>query len=165
MPAAPLPKQENKRLRKLRALNVLDSAPDEFSNAVAFAAAAIADTPIAAISLVDERRQWFKASFGLDIAQTPRDVALCSYTVLDSTRPLVIGDARLDPRFSDNPLVLGELRVHFYAGFPIVVDGQAVGALCVIDHHDRTLEPRQLQRLETLAEGVAAWLAGSEQKE
>lgn len=164
MPAAPLPSDEQRRLHKLHALAVLDTAAEAFSDAVTLAAAAIANVPVAAISLVDGQRQWFKGSLGLDMEQTPREVAFCSYTILDASRPLVVGDAQLDPRFSDNPLVHGDLRVRFYAGFPIVVDGHAVGALCVLDDHSRTLEPQQLQRLTTLADGVAAWLAGFRQK-
>ncbi len=165
MPAAPYPKDERRRLQTLQTLQVLDTPPEAFSDAVAVAAATIANTPIAAISLVDEQRQWFKGSLGLEPEQTPRDAAFCSYTILDANRPLVVSDARLDPRFSDNPLVLGDLRACFYAGFPIVVDGQPVGALCVIDDHCRSLDPAQLERLTTLANGVAAWLAGYRQYE
>lgn len=159
MRAAPFPADETRRQRTLAALGVLDTAPEAFSQSVAAAAAAIANVPAAAVSLVDTDRQWFKGSCGLGLSQTSRDVAFCAYTILD-TRPFIVADARLDERFADNPLVTGEPYVRFYAGFPLTVEQRRLGALCVIDDRPRTLTAGQIEQLSRLAEGTAAWLAG-----
>ena len=158
MPAAPIPRDEASRKRTLDALNVLDTLPEAFSDAVSTAAAAIANVPISAISLVDTERQWFKGSCGLDVRQTPRDVSFCAYAILDS-EPFLVPDALADPRFRDNPLVTGAPHIRSYAGFPIVVAGQAIGSLCVIDDRPRRLAADQIDRLAKLAAGTAAWLA------
>ena len=158
MPAAPLPPNESRRLRKLERLAILDTAPEMFSEAVAAAAASIANTPMSAISLVDRDRQWFKGSCGLDVDETSREVSFCAYAILDDA-PLVVPDARVDARFADNPFVIDGPNVRFYAGFPLVVDRQRVGALCVIDDRPRELSPDQVERLTVLAQGASAWLA------
>ena len=157
MPAATLPSHESRRLRSLRRLAVLDTLPETFSEAVSAAAASIANAPIAAISFIDDDRLWFKGVCGLPGGEAPRDVAFCAYTVL-ATDPLIVEDAQADPRFRDNPLVVGPPYIRFYAGFPIVVDGDTVGALCIIDDRPRTLSPAQIERLVELADGTTAWL-------
>jgi GAF domain-containing protein len=158
MPAAPLPRDEKKRLRELAGLNILDSAPEDFSNALATAAASIANTPLAAISLVDADRQWFKGSVGLRVRETSREVSFCAHAVADSGQPLIVHDAACDERFRDNALVLGEPHIRFYAGFPLRVNGRAVGALCVFDDRPRVLSDTQINRLADLAEGTVAWM-------
>ena len=157
MPAAPLPSNEPRRLNRLKALHVLDSMPEAYSESVSAAAAAIANTPISAISLVDAERQWFKGACGLDVDETPRDVSFCAYAIL-RPEPFIVSDTRVDERFRDNPLVTGEPFIRFYAGFPLVVNGVSIGALCVIDDHPRELSPSQVSRLTSLADGTAAWL-------
>ena len=157
MPAAPIPVDEPERLRTLRALKILDTPPEHFSHAVSAAAASIANTPIAAVTLVDADRQTFKGACGVDAASIPRTVSFCAHAIL-GTAPLVVPDARADARFLDNPLVLGEPHLRFYAGFPLVVDGQPVGALCVLDDRERELSGKQIEALERLAAGTSVWL-------
>ncbi|MBM3542311.1 MAG: GAF domain-containing protein, partial [Alphaproteobacteria bacterium] len=130
---APKPADEAERLAALRRHNILDTAPEETYDRIARLAAQVMGTPIALVSLVDDDRQWFKARYGLVAEQTPRDVAFCAHTILDS-KVMVVPDARRDPRFAGNPLVTGEQRVIFYAGAPLTTpDGLRLGTLCTID--------------------------------
>ena len=157
MGAASLPHDEATRQQALDALNVLDTLPESFSDAVATAAAAIANVPISAISLVDGERQWFKSECGLGTSETPRDISFCAHAIL-GTEPFLIEDTFLDERFRENPLVTGAPFIRSYQGFPIVVGGQAVGSLCVIDDRPRRLDPEQIEKLTRLAAGTATWL-------
>lgn len=157
MRASPLPLDEAARLRALRSLDILDTPPESFSDAVASAAAAIANAPISAISLVDAHRQWFKAERGLAASETPRDVSFCAHAIHSRT-PLIIPDALADARFRDNPLVTGAPHVRSYTGFPLIVGGHAIGALCVIDDQPRTLSLDVLDQLQGLADDASSWL-------
>ena len=156
-PVPPRARQEARRVATLQSLGVLDTRPDRFSASVVAAAAAIVNVPISAISLVDEHRNWFKSTCGLHASEVPRDVAFCAYTIL-SDLPFVVDDLAADPTFADHPLVVGPPHARFYAGFPLIVRGQSVGALCVIDDRPRRLEAEQVRRLLKLARGMAAWL-------
>jgi GAF domain-containing protein len=151
-------RREIERHRFLRGLGVLDTAPEPFTDAVVDAAAMIANTPFAAISLLDEHRQWFKGACGFDQPETARDISFCTHAI-ETASPLIVQDARLDPRFMQNPSVTGDSRICFYAGFPLVIKGFSVGALCVLDDHPRHLTGLQVERLAALAAGTAAWLA------
>ena len=155
---APIPEGEAARLAVLEALHVLNTAPEPLADAFVTALAAAFDAPIAAITLVDADRQWFKASIGLGVRETPRAVSFCGHTILHKA-PLVVPNAQIDARFYDNPLVVGAPHIRFYAGCPIRIDGQAIGALCVIDHKPRCPAPEQQERLEALGIATEAWLA------
>ena len=152
MQIAPLPPDEERRLAALRALEVLDTPAEAAFDALVGAAAACCDTDIALISLVDEQRQWFKASHGLPgVCETHRDVAFCAHAILEDGL-LEIPDATLDPRFADNPLVLGEPHIRLYAGVPLrLSSGEAVGTLCVINRQPRSLTAPQREALTHLA--------------
>ena len=155
---APLPPDEEERLAALRALGALDTPPDPVLDGFAELAAAICGTPIALVSLVDRDRQWFKARVGLDVPELPRDTSFCAHTIL-GRGPLIVPDATADPRFAGNPVVLGDPRVRFYAGQPLVTaDGHAVGALCVVDHEPRQLSAAQAEALSRLGRQVVAVL-------
>jgi diguanylate cyclase (GGDEF)-like protein len=158
---APKPDNEQSRLASLRALDVLDSAPEAQFNALARAAAFAANTPISLLSLIDTNRQWFKANIGLPgLSETSREAAFCAHTILQDD-VLVVQDARNDPRFVDNPLVVGSPEIRFYAGAPVrLEDGSCVGSLCVIDRAPRRLSPEQLDILRQLARAAAAALEG-----
>jgi signal transduction histidine kinase/ActR/RegA family two-component response regulator len=145
-------------LAKLRSLGVLDTEAEDRFDRIAMLASAIAGMPIAAISLVDEKRQFFKSICGLDTRETPRDQAFCAYTIL-SNDFLVVHDATTDLRFRDNALVTGPPHIRAYAGVPLVVDGLCMGSLCVIDLQPNTLSVEQLNGLRTLAEVTASELA------
>ena len=155
MPQAPLPDNELARLQSLRALQILDSAPEEEFDALVKTAAIICEAPICAISLVDSDRQWFKAVTGMPgVTQTPRSAAFCGYTIR-ADGLLEVPDALADPRFADNELVLGEPNIRFYAGMPLKLgDGSNVGALCVIDTRPRVLSEQQKEALRYLSIAV-----------
>ena len=161
MAAAPPPDTEAARLQALRALDVLDSAPEAEFDALVQAAAIVCDVPISLISLIDEDRQWFKAQVGLPgVGQTPRSHAFCSHAIQAGGLFEVV-DARLDPRFADNPLVTGRPGIRFYAGSPLrLAEGACVGTLCVIDRRPRHLTSHQRQVLGLLAATAARVLEG-----
>jgi PAS domain S-box-containing protein len=152
---AALPPDEIQRLARLRALAVLDSAPEPLFDSFARLAAQIAGTPIALLSLIDDQRQWFKANLGLPgVQQTPRDFAFCAHAILER-EVMTVADARTDPRFADNPLVTGEPGIRFYAGAPLMLPGgERLGTLCVIDRTPRQLNEEQKRQLAELAQAV-----------
>jgi GAF domain-containing protein len=143
---------EARRLAVLNAYQVLDTPPDPTLDTLTRLASRLIGVPVALVSLVDERRQWFKSRHGLQASQTPREVAFCDH-VVRSGEPLVVEDALADPRFRDNPLVTGDPYVRFYAGVPLrVPQGVVLGTLCAIDHQPRTLDAEQLQTLRELGD-------------
>lgn len=114
-------------------------------------AARLLGCPIALVSLVDEKRQWFKSRVGLDVQETPREHAFCAHAILGSD-VLVVPDATQDERFADNPLVTGDPSIRFYAGAPLWVgEGSSVGTLCVIDRKPREFDENDRQCLADLA--------------
>ena len=147
---APIPTDEAERLSALRALMLLDTPPEErFDRLVRFAAEQL-DTPIAMVSLFDGQRQWFKARVGLDDTESARDVSFCGHAILKE-EVFVVEDARSDPRCEDNPLVVGEPHIRFYAGAPLSAPGgHRIGTLCVIDTVPRALSTLELSILEAL---------------
>ena len=148
---APLPDNEANRLKTLYSLDLLDTeAEPEFDELTALAAQ-ICNMPVALISLVDHKRQWFKAKVGLDVDETSRDIAFCAYSILTPDQIMEIPDARLDNRFTDNPLVTETPKFCFYAGIPLVAsNGHALGTLCVLDYKPNKLDDAQKVALEAL---------------
>ena len=139
------------RIAALRSLQVLDTPPDPALDSLVRAAAALCEVPIALVSLVDVERQWFKARFGLDAPETPRDVAFCHHAI-ESDDPFEVADALSDPRFATNPLVAGDPNIRFYHGVPLVgAGGYRYGTLCVIDRQPRALSPQQREAVRSLA--------------
>jgi diguanylate cyclase (GGDEF)-like protein len=148
---APLPANEPARLAALRELGVLFTPAEERFDRITKLAAELLDVPIALVSLVAANCQWFKSSVGMTASETPRKIAFCAHAILgDDT--LVVPDARLDPRFRDNPLVIGEPWVRFYAGHPLKASGgENLGTLCVIDRRPRWPTEHELDTLRSLA--------------
>ena len=147
----PLASDEPYRLRALRRLNQLDSPIDERFERITRLAQRLLHAPIAAISLVDAERQWFKSIQGLDVAETSRMVSFCAHTILGKGLN-VVPDARLDPRFSDNPLVTGDPHIVFYAGCPLELPGGSrIGSLCVIDRERHSVTQEDMETLHDLA--------------
>ncbi len=137
---------------------MLDTAPETRFDALTLMASETFDVPIALVSLVDADRQWFKSKVGTDVAQTPRDMALCAHAILEDG-VLQIPNALKDDRFADNPLVANEPHFRFYAGAPLTLtDGTRAGTLCVIDYRPRLLDDDQLAELRRLADLVAVEL-------
>ena len=160
MKAAPLPGNETARLRVLRELGVLDTPPEPAFDDITALAAHVCKRPIALVSLVDTDRQWFKSGRGLDVQETPRDIAFCAHAILNPEEVMVVPDTQQDERFADNPLVTGAPHLRFYAGAPIVTaDGEALGTVCVLDRQPGELTLEEVEALRALARQAMARLA------
>ena len=158
MELAPLPNDEEERLAELLSYDVLDTEAEQLFDDLTALASQICDTPIALISLIDPDRQWFKSRVGLDAKETSRDVAFCSHAILQGD-VFEVPNAKLDPRFHDNPLVTGSPDIRFYAGAPLITpSGHAIGTLCAIDSKPRKLTDTQKASLQTLSKSVVAHL-------
>ena len=155
---APLPPDEAARLQALHRYEILDTEPElEFDDA-ALLAAQICGTPIALVSLVDDKRQWFKSTVGPMPSETPREISICAHTILQKD-VFVVPDAQADERFAASPLVTGDPKVRFYAGAPLITpDGHALGALCVMDRVTHELSPENRIALQALSRQVVAQL-------
>ncbi|MCG6161252.1 hybrid sensor histidine kinase/response regulator [Leptospira bandrabouensis] len=147
---APLPKNETARLSALKGLEILDTPEEEMFDEITKLASMICNVPISLVSLIDETRQWFKSHHGLDTRETPRSLAFCSHAILGDEL-FVVPNAKLDPRFKNNPLVNEAPNVIFYAGIPLALDDHIkLGTLCVIDNKPRELNENQIQMLRLL---------------
>jgi diguanylate cyclase (GGDEF)-like protein len=154
-PEFPIPRDEEQRLRDLERYGVIGTASDEHLERLVHLAASIFQTPISVISLVDADRQWFLSQQGLSVQETPREMAFCAHAIAGDDL-FVIPDACADERFANNPLVLNEPHVRFYAGAPLRTNhGHNLGTFCVIDSQARPpLDPNQRQQLRWLGELV-----------
>lgn len=146
--------EEAHRLSALKGLDLLDTTAEAPFDALVGLVADIFGVSICAISLIDSDRQWFKACFGLEAFETPRDVAFCDHTIRRDD-VLVVADARKDSRFSGNPLVTSRPFIRFYAGACIQSDGRPIGALCIADQSPRpdfsSCDERRLRGLADMA--------------
>lgn len=149
---------ETARLEALHGLALLDTSPEAAFDDLTTLAAEICGTPLALVTLVDARRQWFKAAIGTELTETPREVAFCAHAI-EGDDLFVVPDALKDARFAQNPLVTGALAVRFYAGAPLRTRrGHALGTLCVLDREPRELRPGQLAALRALGRQAEAQL-------
>ena len=148
---AALPEDEDERQASVERLGLLDTPEEERFDRHARIAAAALDAPIALVTLIDGDRQWYKSHFGFAFSETSRDVGFCSHAILEDD-PLVVNDALQDDRFADNPVVVGDPHVRFYAGVPLhSADGARVGAFCIVDMKPRRLSVAQLRMLKDIA--------------
>ena len=148
---AGIPENEPWRVNALRELGTLDTAPEAEFDALVKVASQVCGVAIAAISLVDADRQWFKATWGLAATQTSRDVAFSAHAILGEP-VFEVPDTLLDARFAGNPWVLGEPQIRFFAAAPITLtSGARVGALCVMDREPNHLTADQRQILLQLS--------------
>ena len=145
---------EKERQKNLESYSILDTLPEtDYDNLTAIAAE-ICGTPISLISLIDNKRQWFKSHHGLDATETPREYAFCAHAINNAENVLIVQDARKDERFFDNPLVTGDPHVIFYAGVQLISDDLPLGTLCVVDHKPHLLSQSQIGSLKALSNQV-----------
>ncbi|WP_129648623.1 GAF domain-containing sensor histidine kinase [Peristeroidobacter agariperforans] len=153
----PIPLNEPSRLLALQSYDIMDSGREPGYDDIALLASRICHTPMALITLINEDRQWFKSKVGLEVTETPRELAFCAHAILEPDKVLTVADARLDTRFSANPFVTGDPHIRFYAGAPLLsAEGHALGTLCVIDREPRHLPPEQRDALLALSRQVMA---------
>lgn len=164
MKIAPLPPDEELRLQSLFDLAILDTPAEEAYDKLTRLAASLCGTEISVVSLVDSDRQWFKSKVGLEVNQTPRDVAFCAHAILKDEL-MEVSDAQADPRFAKNPLVTGNPNIRFYAGVPLHdQNGMALGTLCVIDSEVKVLEDYQRKTLVMLAKKIEDLILSKKKK-
>lgn len=155
---------EAERLAVLQQYGILDTPPDPILDGLTTLACALLDVPVSLVSLVDDRRQWFKSRQGLDVAQTARDISFCHHVVVDRDE-LVVEDASADPRFATNPLVTGAPHIQAYLGIPLrVPEGEILGSLCAIDHRPRPFTEAQRTHLRALTQLVTERLVQLQQQ-
>ncbi|HVS50910.1 MAG TPA: GAF domain-containing protein [Opitutaceae bacterium] len=153
----PIFPREAERLRALADYHILDSAPEQAFDDLTALAADVCGCPIALVTIVEAKRQWFKSRIGIERTETPREQSFCAHAFVEPTNLLVVPDATSDERFADNPLVSGEPHIRFYAGAPLLTrEGLPVGTLCVIDRMPRArLTDQQLRVLRILGRQVS----------
>ena len=150
---------ESGRLAALRRYRILDSLPEQVYGDVVNLASTVCGTPQAVLTFIDETRQWFKASVGIDGEETPREIAFCDQAIRHPGEVMVVGDASVHPLFRDYPQVTGPDHLRFYAGAPMVTpDGHALGTVCVVDQVPREITAAQRAALASLARVVVQLL-------
>lgn len=146
-----LPENENRRLRALYDLEILDTDGDEHLDRLTRTTKLIFDIPIVLISLIDTKRQWFKSKEGIEDSELPRRTSFCGHTILQDDL-FIIPDTFKDQRFSDNPLVLEKPNIRFYAGYPISTpDNLKLGTFCMIDQKPRRFQKREAEIFKNFA--------------
>jgi len=149
--SAPFPSVESARVAALDRYAILDTEPEQTFDDLVALAAYVCKVPIAMLSLVDDHRQWFKSKVGVEIRETPRETSFCAHAIQQQD-VFIVPDTRNDARFRDNPMVLDEPHIRFYAGAPLInEEGFALGTLCVIDRQPRELDEAQKGALKSLS--------------
>ena len=151
---ADLHSAEEYRLAALRSYGILDTPRESDFDEVVKVASAICETPISVVNLIDRGRQWFKAEVGLGVRETPLDSSICAHAILQPGL-FEVPDTTLDNRFCDNPLVLGDPHLRFYAGALLTTpEGFPLGTVCVLDYKPRKLDEKQRAFLKLMANQV-----------
>lgn len=146
-----IPENEKERMELIHQLAILDTEAEEVYDGITLIASQICKTPLSTITIIDHHRQWFKSIVGGNGRENPRIYSFCAHAILDN-KILEVPDSQKDERFRDNPLVIGDPFVRYYAGAPLELkDGLRVGTLCVIDHKPNKLTEEQLKALHFLS--------------
>ncbi len=139
------------RLAALTRYDILDTAEECAFDRITELVRTVLGVPMSAVSLIDTDRQWFKSHAGIDVRETPREIAFCDHAIR-AREPMIVADALHDDRFSHNPLVTGDPKIASYAGVPLETpDGYNIGTLCAIDTRPREFDPGQIAILKSLA--------------
>jgi PAS domain S-box-containing protein len=147
---------EAERLEELLRLKLLDTDDEEAFDQIVKLASYITKCPVTLVSLIDSERQWFKAKHGTTVTETPRDISFCGHAI-HYDEMFIVEDAHKDERFQDNPLVVNDPNIQFYAGQPLITkNGFRIGTLCALDHIPRSLDDEQKSLLKALAQQVTA---------
>ena len=153
MQTAPIPENESERIASLKKLQILDTPPEERFDLLTKLATKVFNVPISTITLVDANREWFKSVCGLDEKEGDRAISFCGHALVEN-KMLVVTDTTKDERFLDNPMVIGDPYIRFYAGVPIMsADGHRIGVFCIKDTKPRELSKDDIEILE----GLAKW--------
>ncbi|WP_089357985.1 GAF domain-containing protein [Ekhidna lutea] len=151
--------KENDRLSELLSYQILDTQPEKELDEITFLASTIYETPISLVTFIDKKRQWFKSCKGFDFHETRREDSFCRHTLNKPNELFIVDDAKNDPLFKDNPLVMGKENIAFYAGAPLkTVNGNVLGTLCVLDTKPHQPTSKQKKSLSILAEKVMRFL-------
>ena len=145
-------KREASRTMMLNRYAILDTEPEQSFDDLVTLASYVCKTPMAFLSLVDDHRQWFKSKIGVEVRETPIEMSICAHAIAQGKEELfIVPDTLEDPRFRENPLVLREPGIRFYAGAPLIdEEGFGLGTLCVADRLPRNLDPEQEEALRSL---------------
>jgi signal transduction histidine kinase len=151
----PLPTNEKLRLEAVRNYEIIDTEENKDYDSLTSLASMICQMPVALITFIDDRRQWFKSHHGTELKENLREYSFCTHAIAGEEEIMVVNDATKDDRFADNPMVTGPTKVAFYAGVPLVnLDGFALGTICVFDQKPRDLTAEQRSALIILAKQV-----------
>lgn len=146
---------ELERIRVLREFNILDTPQEKEFDDLADLASAICDVPMSLITLIDSERQWFKAKKGMEGTEVAREISFCNHAIQQTEGVMVVPDSQLDDRFSDNPFVVNDPHLRFYAGAPLLANGNVpIGTLCILDKKPKNLSEDQKRMLKILAKRV-----------
>ncbi|WP_462248667.1 GAF domain-containing protein [Ekhidna sp.] len=152
---------EQDRLNELYSYQILDTAAEKQLDEIVEIASISFDVPISLISLLDDKRQWFKAKHGVNSDSFPIEQSLCQYAIQKPNELFIVEDASKDERTMNHPLVTDGPKLRFYAGVPLVSPkGFAIGTLCIMDAKPHKLNDRQERLLLILAEGIMSYLNG-----
>lgn len=154
------PEDEKRRLAKLRSLQLLDTGEDLQLDQLTRITGRIFQAPICVVSLVDEERLVFKSCVGLTVSEMDRSMSFCGHTIV-ATDVMIVEDTLNDERFFDNPMVVGDPHIRFYAGCPLIIDQRKIGTLCIADHGPRSLDQSHIDILKDLACLVQQQLAAT----
>lgn len=146
------------RVAVVQAVRGLDEHDDRLTD-LARLASYICGTSMSAVTLIDDVRQQLRGRIGFDVAEMPVEEAFCVHALAKPAELLIVPDATRDPRFADNPLVLGPPHLRFYAGAPLVdANGYVLGTLCILDDQPHELDARGREALAALSRQAAALL-------